>query len=223
MALTARQTGSGQDYEPIPAGTHRAVCYAVVDLGTQYQESFDKHVHKVLICWELPDERIEVERDGKRVDMPRAISRKYTMSLHKKAALRHDLEAWRGRAFTDAELEGFDLTKLLSAPCLLGVIHEQRKDGKGVYATISSIIAMPKVKGGKSEKIIPENELVAFEIEDGCKPGFSIDAALPEWVVNIIQESAEYTGRKTGKEPIQPTTVADEKPGADEHDDDIPF
>ena len=33
----------------------------------------------------------------------------YKNSLHEKAGLRKDLEAWRGRRFTDAELAGFDL------------------------------------------------------------------------------------------------------------------
>jgi hypothetical protein len=232
MGLTAKETGSGQGYDPVPAGTHTAVCYAVVDLGTQYQETFNKHAHKVLICWELPDERIEVERDGQMVDLPRAISRKYTMSLHVKAALRHDLEAWRGKSFTDAELDGFDLKKLLGATCLLGVIHKERRDGQGVYATISSIMAPPKPKkGGKAEKIVPVNEMVSFEIDEDAGPGFEIDERLPEWVAKIIQESTEYTGAgqepQPGREPIQPTVAADEHEQVEAVDDDglddIPF
>ena len=41
--------------------------------------------------------------DGK----PFLVRRRYTASLHEKSALRKDLESWRGRAFTNVELDGF--------------------------------------------------------------------------------------------------------------------
>ena len=214
MSLTAKQTG-GADFAPIPEGTYTAVCYAVVDLGTHTNPKFDKVAHKVLIQWEIPEETIQVERNGEMVDMPRAISKKYTMSLHTKATLRHDLEAWRGKAFTEAELDGFDVSKLAGAQCLMCVVHEPSKDGSKVYANIKSIMAPPK----GSKKIKPVNPVVVFEIPDDAAPGFEIpESDLPEWIVELIRESHEWKGTAQG--PIRPT--ADESHRADE-DDPLPF
>ncbi len=224
MSLTARETGSG-GHDPIPAGTYTAICYAVADLGTHYVERFKKSSHKVLVQWEIPDERIEVERDGKVIDLPRAISRKYTMSLHAKSALRHDLEAWRGRRFTEEELQGFDLRNILGAPCLIGIVHEQRKDGQGIYASISSIMALPATRGKKPEKPRAENELVAFEIPEDADPKFDIDDRLPEWVHEIIKESDEWNGRNHVEPPKlrENQAVTDERDPPEDEGDDLPF
>ena len=48
------------------------------------------------------------ETHGRRFD----VARVYTLCLHERAALRKDLESWRGRKFTEQELDGFDLEKL---------------------------------------------------------------------------------------------------------------
>ena len=71
MGLTASDKG-GQDFDPINEGMHHAICYAVYDLGKQYNEKYSKSEHKCVIIWELPDERIEING----VDLPRAKSRR---------------------------------------------------------------------------------------------------------------------------------------------------
>ena len=104
---------SGTNFTPAPAGTHAAVCVDVVDLGI-LEVSFGgktKQQHKINLVWQIDEER----DDGK----PFTVRKRYTCSLHEKAALRKDLEAWRGRPFTDQELDGFDLETLISAPALL--------------------------------------------------------------------------------------------------------
>ncbi len=135
MAIYAKASG-GTKYQPAPEGTHAAVCVDVVDLG-MLKVSFggkEKEQHKVRIVWQIDEDR----DDGK----PFQVQRRYTLSLHEKAALRKDLEAWRGRVFTDAELEGFDVETLLSVPCLLSVVHNTR-DGD-TYANINRIMRLPK-------------------------------------------------------------------------------
>src|SRR5688572_23018431 len=73
---------------------------------------------------------------------PFLVRRRYTCSLHEKAALRGDLESWRGRAFTDQELQAFDLESLLGVNCLLNILHECRNGS--TYANVSSIMRLPK-------------------------------------------------------------------------------
>jgi hypothetical protein len=89
--------------------------------------------HKIVIVWQI-DENLD---DGR----PYLVRRRYTCSLHEKAALRRDLESWCGRAFTDQELQAFDLENLLSVGCLIKVIHEARNGS--VYANVASVMPLP--------------------------------------------------------------------------------
>lgn len=134
MSIIAK--ASGTNFIPAPAGTHSAVCVDVVDLG-MLEVAFGgkkKTQHKIRIVWQIE----EVMADNK----PFIVQKRYTLSLHEKAALRKDLESWRGRGFTPQELEGFDVETIINVPCLLNVIHTV-KDGS-TYANVSSIMRLPK-------------------------------------------------------------------------------
>lgn len=185
---------SGGDFTPAPAGTHRAVCVGLVDIGTQRGE-FQGQVtvrNQVIIRWELSDEPME---DGQ----PYIVSGFFTNSLNEKSRLRPLLEAWRGRAFTEEELGGFDLQSILGAPCLVTVIH---KDGRARVQSVSSLPkGMPKPQ--------PKNPLKAFWIEEWSQAAFE---ALPAGFQKLIQQSDEY------KE-----MVGSVKHESVPSDDDIPF
>lgn len=134
MPIIAKASASS--YVPAPPGTHAAVCVDVVDLG-MLKVSFggkEKTQHKIRIVWQID----EVKPDNK----PYEISKRYTLSLHEKAALRKDLESWRGKAFTPEELEGFDLEVLLSKACLINAIQET-KNGS-TYTNVATIMKLPK-------------------------------------------------------------------------------
>jgi len=135
MAIMAKKTGGG-DFTPCPGGSHIAICVDVVDLGlveTSYSGK-SKKVHKIRVVWQTGEKR----DDGK----PHYVGRRYTLSLHERSSLRKDLEAWRGRSFTEEELEGFDVERLLGAAALLSVV-QQARDGS-VYANINAIMRPPK-------------------------------------------------------------------------------
>lgn len=132
MAIIAK--ASGGNFIPPPPGQHAGVCVDVVDLGMIDSSFAKKKVHKIRIVWQLAENR----PDGK----PHQASQMYTLSLHEKAALRKDLESWRGLPFKEDELTGFDVEKLLGVTCLLNII-EVKKDGK-VYGNVSAIMRLPK-------------------------------------------------------------------------------
>jgi len=207
MGLIVKDKLDGGNYEPIPAGMHQAVCYGVYDLGTQHDTTWDKDIHKVLIQWELPDVWIDLERDGEKVNLPRAISKQYTHSLHEKSNLRKDLESWRGRPFTALELEGFDLTKLLGVNCSIQVMHKEKNDR--TYANITAIVPLMAAVPKKT----PENEPRYYSFSEGGP----IPPSTPEWICNIIMESKEWMAEMSGgmgaSEDNPPPPV----------DDDIPF
>ena len=72
MAINASDSGGGKDFKKVPPGCHFAICNMVVDLGIQRTEfkGQAKSQHKVYIRWEVPDERITYEKDGKTIEGP---------------------------------------------------------------------------------------------------------------------------------------------------------
>lgn len=128
-----------KDFSPVPQGNHIAVCYRVIDLGTQRGEYMGKENHrrKVLISWEIPDEKMD---DGR----PFTIGQRFTWSMSEMAALRKVLESWRGKAFSDADFgkDGFDIMNVIGVGCMLNVVHEN-KNGK-TYSNIASVARLPK-------------------------------------------------------------------------------
>lgn len=198
MPLLATEGESKPKQQP-PAGTHSARCYSVVDLGTQESQFGPRH--KVRLTWELPEEKaVFKEDDG---EQPFVISKDYTLSLFEKANLRHDLESWRGKAFTEAELKGFDIFALLGVPCLLTVIHKTK--GDKTYANVNSISKLPKSMNVPAQI----NPSVQFEVSEGRSQAFN---ALPEWLRKQIETCTEWRG----KEQPQGTTEPERDPFNDD-------
>ena len=138
------EKSAGGNFQPTPAGNHVAICYRFIDLGTQLIEwkGAQKTQRKVLVSWELPN---ELMTEGEYAGKPFTIGKKYTWSMHEKATLRHDLESWRGKGFTDDDFDGpnrFNVKNIIGKPCMLFVVHES-KEGT-TYSNIKGIAAMPK-------------------------------------------------------------------------------
>ncbi len=185
MALMAKDTGGGS-FELTPAGNHIGVCYMVCDLGDQestYQGE-SKILRKVRVSWELPGEHMA---DGR----PFSVSKIYTLSLSEKANLRKDLESWRGRAFTDEELEGFDLFNVLGKACMINIIHEASNNK--TYANVASVASLPK--GVTAPQAT--NAQVAFSLEDANAR--EVYAALPEWLQGKINARGLFQQARTNE------------------------
>jgi len=204
-----RLPAPSSNFTPPPAGTYAAVCYRILDLGTQQSSYMGKPrtAHKILVSWEIKDEEAVME-DGR----PMSIHQNYTWSMNEKANLRKDLESWRGKAFTEADFgeNGFELSDLLGVPCFMGVVH---KDVDGTtYANISAISKLPK--GMTVAPLVNKKQIIwldetfdlaAFEeLSDGLK--------------NKIKSSPEYQEIVEGKAP-PPEGCA----RASALDDEIPF
>jgi hypothetical protein len=112
----------------------QAVCCDVVDKGVMDTGFGPKH--KIDVRWQAEEKM----PSGK----PYLIVKRYTLSLNEKATLRKDLESWRGKAFTQDELEGFDVEKLIGANALLNIVHNVGKKG-GTFANVAAVA--PLVKG----------------------------------------------------------------------------
>jgi hypothetical protein len=134
------------------------------------------------------------------------VTSRYTASLNQKAALRRDLESWRGVKFSDADLKnGFDLRKLLGATCYLNLIES--KDGN--YINVSSIMRLPK--GMQMQHQV--NPSFYFSLDEFDQESFN---KLSDKMKSLVEQSPEYKRISTGGGEQVPLAAGKDA-------DDIPF
>lgn len=181
MPITAKNSG-GFERELPEAGIHHAVCTKVFDIGMQMNtyNGQTSYQHKVLIIWELDETMKEGEYAGKRF----VVHKEYTLSLHEKATLRKDMQSWRGKSFSEKELEvGFDLEKLLKVQCTLNIVIATAKSTGNEYVKVDGV--MPAQKD--APMLIPELP------DDWC----------PDWIEQKVNEGAGAAGA-IGEEKADP-------------------
>ena len=201
MGRTAKD--SGGSFTPAPVGTHLARCIKIIDIGTQHGQwnGEEKIRNQVVIFWDLPTETLTIDGQEK----PFTISKFYTNSLHEKANLRHDLEAWRGKAFTEDELAGFDLEKIVGQPCLVTVIKNAEKD----RTDVQSVSGLPKGMTCPPQV----NPSFTFWLDESYnQQNFNM---LSDGMKKLIQKSDEYK-KMNGTGVVAESQVSDKE-------DDLPF
>lgn len=191
MPLIAKSTGTTVS-NPAPAGAHVARAVRVIDLGTQADNGqFGLKIQpKLMVTFELPNElHVFKPENG---EEPYVVSIEWTNSLHEKAGMRKALESWRGRPFTEQELEGFNVGKLAGAACLLNVIH--KKKGENTYANIASISPLPK--GMVCPPAI--QEVLTYDVDMGKN---EIYHKLPEWIRKKIDKCENWKPKQEQSAP----------------------
>lgn len=210
MSMIASDKG-GSSIPKLEGGVYTAISSAIVDLGLQTSQMFQKTQRKFMMIWTILGEEVEVNGEK----LPRQMSKEYSFSLNEKSTLRKDLQAWRGKAFTDEELRGFNILNVLNVPCQLQILLEE-KNGKQ-YNNIASIMALPK--GTNVEQL---NETYYFDIE-------TIDSwrnwtKIPQWIQERIKKAENY--KASGLEEYV-TGIKEETENTDTEifgpDDDLPF
>lgn len=174
MSMIAKNEG-GTEIEKLEDGVYTAISNMLIDLGIQNNEKFGKKQRKFIIVWNIVGEFIEINNE----QIPRVISKEYTMSLNEKSTLRKDLQAWRGKTFTSEELEGFNLKNILNVPCQLQILNEE-KNGK-TYTNIAAIMAMPK--GMTVEKL---DKTVVFDTYE--PETWNTFREIPKWIQEKIRK-----------------------------------
>lgn len=221
MSFIAKDSGGG-DYKKVPAGVHIGRCYKLIDLGTQSEtyEGESKLLPKVCVYWELTGE----DEDGQPLvdseGQPMVIWQEYTMSLGKKAKLRAALESWRGRAFTDDELKGFDVSKLIGAYCMVNVTHKTSTTSGKVYAQVSSLTPLPAAL--KAAKPAPYHANMVWSVESPDMEAFeTFHEKLRERIMASLEMQPKKPAPKTHGE-----MKAERRQSVgsfDDMDSDIPF
>lgn len=218
MALTASDTGGG-NFKRVPAGSHIARCFSVIDCGThttngQYGETTSR---KIRLAWEIfgedeNNEPLTVETDG--VPMPMTINKTYTLSLGEKASLRKDLSAWRGRDFNEEELKGFNISNIIGVYCMLNVTISE-SNGK-TYSNVAGI--SPLHKSMQKPDAVHKNQI--FDLDN---PDMEVFNLFYEKLQDYIKSSPEWSvySKAIGKESV--ANKPELAKSFDDFDDDIPF
>jgi hypothetical protein len=167
-------------FENPPAGVHPARLIRILDLGSQ-PSSFPgqtKLVRKIVLSFELLGE--ERMSDGR----PFVVTRRFSMTIGEKSALRPFLEGWRGRKYSPEDLRnGLPIENTLGQYALLTLIESER-DGR-MYANIASASMLPKG--------MPKPEGVnAIQLLDLDDFNWAIFDALSDKLKETIKASPEY-------------------------------
>ena len=203
MSLTISE-GGNTDFPKLEKGIYQGTCFRIVDLGTSDQ-TYGKEVSKktrLCITFEVteavdPDTNETLMEDGR----PYAVSKTYTASLHEAAALRKHLESWRGKSFTEEELNGFDIGKLLGCTARIEVGHTEPSD-KGAGGN-PKILSLQRPDGGIEQDKQTKNDKQKFDLSVYCdefngnsspetKAMCDVFESLPTWHQEEIQKSFEY-------------------------------
>lgn len=175
MSMIVKSEGNSE-IKQLDPGVYTGIASQIVDLGVQENSMFGKKQRKLMIVWNIVGEYVTVNDK----QLPRVMSKEYTMSLSEKSTLRKDLEAWRGRPFTSEELEGFDLRNILNVPCQLQLIQKEA-NGK-TFLNIASIMSIPK-----GMKVEPLEETVVFDTYD-YNTWENYDK-IPNWIKEKIKKA----------------------------------
>ena len=207
MSLVAPKPTSSRPLAP--EGTHVAICYSMIDLGTHEDTGKfgTKRQRKIRLSFELCTElHVFKEEEG---EQPFTVHNDFTFSMGEKANLRKFLTNWRGKAFTEEEANAFDVSKLLGVPALLTVMHVTK--GDKTYTNIGSALKLPKAMAVPVQAN-PRVEFSLAEFDEDTFQGF------PDWLQQKIANSDEYKAMRAG-----PAPGSKGYPDPKDEDDDIPF
>ena len=204
MSLTITDKGGNDDFPKLEKGMYEGTLYSIVDIGSKeykFGNEEPKKQHKVVLAFEItkaidPEDNKVLMED----DRPFAVSKKYTLSLHEKAALRLDIESWRGKSLSDEELAGFDLVGLLGHTAKIEIeLTQKTPEFEGGNPKIAAL----REPAGGTQKVATKNEQRAFDLEVYCnefngksspetKLMCDVFDELPAWQQKEIEESFEY-------------------------------
>lgn len=179
MSMIVKSEGN-TSIERLEDGVYTAVSSMLVDLGKQVSEKYKTSSRRCIIVWQILNEFIEVNGE----QLPRVMSKEYTMSLQEKSNLRKDLQAWRGKQFTQEELDGFDLNQIINRGCQLQILNTEN-NGK-TYTNIVSIMSLPK-----GTEINPIEKTLIFDMEN--KETWNRYLELPKWMQDRIKQSENFS------------------------------
>ena len=213
MSLTISTEGGGEDFAKLQPGIYQGTCFRIVDLGTREKEYKGEKSKKKEIRLEFEITKAMDPEDNEILmqdERPFGVSKTYTASLFEAANLRKDLENWRGKAFTEEELAGFDVGVLVGMTARIEIGHTAADPARGFPGGNAKILKLTRPDGGV-QKVATVNPQVTFDLEDYCnefngnmneksKAMCDIFEELPVYIQNEIKNSFEYLAANPDEE-----------------------
>ena len=170
-------------------GTYMARISSIVDIGVQPMTDWQTHEPteskpRVLITWTLPTETIEREQeDGTVENVPRVLSKEYTLSNHEKSNIVKLVMALK----PDCKV----LNELLDRECMLSV-GSTNKDAnkKATEASNDKVEAVVKTPKGMTVDPLP-HDAIFFDFDDPNEENYMF---LPHWIQGKIKDAENYSG-----------------------------
>lgn len=209
------RAATGGDRGRIEDGTYPTRFVQIIDMGVQNDEDYKTGEVKgtsrhLWITFEFPTERIELEKEGEKVDLPRWQSKEVKLSFDDRANLTKFIKALDPKG-TSKTLEG-----LLGKPCMVEVGSTSGNKAKLVHA-----FSLPK--GMTVDEL--ENDPQAFDMDSA---DLDVYDKLPDFLKEKIQEAHNFEGSDIQKKLLErgdevksdePDVAADDI----DFDDDLPF
>ena len=200
MSLTITDKGGNEDFSKLEKGMYEGALYSIVDIGSkdyQFGNEDPKKQHKVVLSFEVTK---AIDPEDNKV---------YTMSLHEKAALRLDIESWRGKSLSDEELAGFDLLGLLGHTVKIEIDLTQKTtiNGKAYDGGNPKIAALREPAGG-TQKIATKNEQRAFDLELYCEEYKGNSSPETKAMCDVHDELPQWQQNESESEPKPASTTA---------------
>jgi len=239
MSLTLKQ--GDNDFEKLEKGIYHATCFRMVDLGTQdntYQGQTNKRL-QVRLDFEITESVDPETNEVKMADgRPFGVGKEYTASLFESANLRKDLESWRGKSFTQEELDKLELTDFLGCTVKIEVgLTQATAEFAGGNP---KIVRLSEPRSGM-EKVATVNPQVAFDMSVYCdefngnsnaetKAMCDVFDEIPAYLQKKVEESYEYRAAvekgdaaPVATEEVEETTESLADLASNNDDDKIPF
>lgn len=199
MSFIASDNGGG--FTVLDPGVYPGRCVTLAYLGFQKNKFEEGTAPKPRLAFEF--EAVGESRDD---GAPLLFYREFTLSLHKSSSLRPFLEKWRGRAFSDTELAGFDVSKVLGTAGQLVV--STKTTPKGERNAIDSVL--PAKQGA-----VPAAQSMLLKF-DADHPDRDVLAKLPRLIQDKVSEAVPPPAAK----PTKPPAAKPESPP--DFDDELP-
>lgn len=184
-----------QEFELAPEGTHKAVCCAFIDLGTQTVQDYvtkeDVEKRQCVIAFHLIDEKTS---KGKNITVRQTYS--YTRSTN--GNYYKTLQSWLGIK----DLEEVNVDELPGKSAMVTVQHSEN----GSFANIKAVTGLPK--GTKPFKSNEPQICVILTAEDFSAEDFN---ELTEKMQGKIADTKEYLAASSPKKKAVAKTVSKKK------------
>ena len=131
--------------------------------------------------------------------------------------MRQDIETWRGKVYTNEEIDKFELRNILNQWGMLSVIETQNNGN--TYTNIATINPVPAAikKNGLPEGFNPAK---VFDID---KPDWELWDLFSDKLKEKIKKSPEWQAQHGDAEGSGPEDISKQAGNFDDMENDLPF